>query len=56
MDKMFLIITLRKEVPDRDAGRAIYEIVKDRMADRPDVTISGHCTNHFDLEEPEPPT
>lgn len=49
-DKMFLIITLRKEVPDRDAGKAIYDIVKDRMADRPDVELTGHVTNHFDLD------
>lgn len=52
-DKMYLIITLRKEVPDREAGRAIYDIVKARMIDRPDVTITGHITNHFDLEEPQ---
>ena len=49
---MYLIITLRKEVPDRDAGKAIYDIVKERMIDRPDVTITGHVSNHFDLEEP----
>lgn len=54
MDKMYLIISLRKEVPDREAGKAIYETVKQRMDDRPDVTITGHVTNHFDLEEPEP--
>ena len=51
MEKMYLIITLRKEVPDRDAGKAIYELVKQRMADRPDVTVTGHVTNHFDLDE-----
>lgn len=50
-DKMFLIITLRKEVPDRDTGKVIYELVKQKMADRPDVEIQGHVTNHFDLDE-----
>jgi len=49
-DKMFLIITLRKEVPDRDAARLIYDIVKTRMADRPDIIVTGHCSNHFDLD------
>lgn len=50
-DKMYLIITLRKEVPDREAGKVIFDLVKERMADRPDVTVTGHVTNHFDLEE-----
>ena len=50
-DKMYLVITLRKEVPDREAGRVIYDIIKDRMADRPDIITTGHVTNHFDLDE-----
>ncbi len=51
-DEMHLVITLRKEVPDRDTGKAIYDLVKERLADRPDITVTGHVTNHFDLEEP----
>lgn len=51
-DKMYLVITLRKEVPDRDAGKAIYDLVKQRIIDRPDVIIQGHVTNHFNLEDP----
>jgi len=50
-DTMNLVVTLRKEVPDRETGQAIFELVKQRMADRPDVTVTGHVTNHFDLEE-----
>lgn len=50
-DKMYLIITLRKEVPDRDTGKAIYDLVKERMADKPDVQVNGHVSNHFDLDE-----
>jgi len=46
-DKMYLVITLRKEVADRDEGRAVYDIVKARLADRPDITLGGHITNHF---------
>ena len=49
-DKMYLVITLRKEVPNREAGKVIYDLVKARMADRPDVEVTGHVTNHFDLE------
>lgn len=49
-DKMYLIITVRKEVPDRDTGRQIYDLVKDRLADKPDLELTGHVSNHFDLE------
>lgn len=51
-DEMKLVITARKTVPDRDTARAIYDLVKSRFTDRPDITITGHVTNHFDLEEP----
>lgn len=50
-DKMYLIITVRKEVPDRETGRATYDLVKTKLADRPDLTVSGHVSNHFDLDE-----
>lgn len=49
-DKMFLIITLRKEVQNREEGRAIYDTVKSRFEDKPDIGINGHVSNHFDLE------
>lgn len=52
---MQLVITLRKEIPDRDTGLQIYELVKQRLADRPDVIVIGHVTNHFDLDQPEGP-
>ena len=49
------VITLRKDVADRDAARLIYDLVKTRLADRPDVLVTGHFTNHFDLDqEPDP--
>lgn len=51
---MQLIITLRKEVADRDEGERVYTMVKEKLADRPDVKVTGHVTNHFELEEPEP--
>lgn len=50
-DKMVLTITLRKEVPDREAGRAIFDLVRQRMEDRPDVKVTGHVTNHFEFTE-----
>lgn len=51
-DQMILTVTARKEVADRDEGKAIYDIIKQKMADRPDVELTGHVTNHFDLDQP----
>lgn len=50
---MQLVITVRKEVPDAEAGETIYDLVKDILKDKPNLVITGHITNHFDLE-PEP--
>ncbi len=50
-DKMYLVITARKEVADRDEARTIFDLVKQRLADRPDVETTGHVSNHFDIEE-----
>jgi len=46
-DTMHVVITLRKEVPDREAGRAIYDLVKNFLADKPEVIITGMVNNHF---------
>jgi len=51
-DKMYVAIVLRKEIPDRDTGRAIYDLVKQKLADRPDINITGSISNHFQ-DEPE---
>lgn len=51
MDKGYVVITLRKEVPDRDTARLIYDLIKERLADRPDVDIKGQFSNHFDLAQ-----
>ena len=48
-DQGFCIITIRKPVETREEARAIYDMVKTKMEDRPDVTVSGHFSNHFDL-------
>ncbi len=49
-DKGWVIITLRKEVPDRDRAREIYDMIKVKLADRPDIQMTGHFSNHFDLK------
>ncbi|MBA7607829.1 hypothetical protein ES703_14998 [subsurface metagenome] len=50
---MELVITLRKTVESREEGEAIYELVKRKLEERPDITIAGHVTNRFKVvEEP----
>lgn len=47
---MKLVVTLRKDVEDAVEGLAIYELVKQRLSDHPEVETAGHVTNHFILE------
>ncbi|MBA7623566.1 hypothetical protein ES703_30963 [subsurface metagenome] len=49
-DVMQLVITLRREVEDRDQGEQLFELVKQKLQDKPDIKVTGHVTNHFDLE------
>ena len=46
-EQMYIIVTLRKPIADREAGEIVYEAVKTKLADRPDIEINGHVTNHF---------
>ncbi len=48
-DKGYVIITARKEVEDRAAARTVFDLVKEKLADRPDIELTGHFSNHFDL-------
>jgi len=48
-DTMKVIITLTKSVDDADEGKAIYELVKQKMQDKPEVAVHGHISNHFDM-------
>lgn len=53
---MQLVITLRKEVADQPEAERIYELVKQKLKDRPDIKLTGHCSNHFAVpEEPNGP-
>jgi len=44
---MKLIVTLIKEVETIEQGEQIFQAVKTRYADQPDIKVSGHITNHF---------
>lgn len=48
---MELIITLRAQVETQEQGKEIYQLVKQKLEERPDVTITGHVTNHFKIED-----
>ena len=50
-DKMYVIITLRKEIEDRVEGRAVFDLVKQRLEDKPNITVRGLCSNHFETYE-----
>jgi len=48
MSQFTLCITLRKGTDTPDEAEAIYNLVKQRFEDRPEIKISGHVTNHYD--------
>ncbi len=49
---MELVVTLRKEVADQPEGEALFEFVKDKLKDKPDVKVTGMVNNHFVNETP----
>ena len=51
MAKMQLVITLRKEVEDQAQGEQEYNWVKNKLAEHPEIEVTGHITNHFDGED-----
>jgi len=48
---MELVITLRKQVNDQDEADLLFENVKQRLEDRPDITVRGHTTKSFIVED-----
>ena len=48
---MELIITLRKEVADEAEADTLYNIVKAKLADNPDVGVTAHTSQKI----PRPP-
>lgn len=50
-DQMYVVITLRKPVETQEEGRNVYELVKQKLADRPDLELNGQVSNHFVDEE-----
>lgn len=48
---MELTIILRKTIKDPEEGRQIFNLVKERLQDRQDVTVRGHTTKDFETED-----
>lgn len=52
MDKFVLIITARREIESQEQGHTIFDIVKEKLLDHPEIILTGHISNHFtDTEE-----
>lgn len=51
-DSAYLVVVLRKPVADEAQALILYDLVKSRLADQPDVEVSGHFTNRYDVEAP----
>lgn len=49
---MFLTIVLRKEVETAEQGQTIANLVKTRLEDRPEVSITASVSENLPLEEP----
>jgi len=50
-DQMVLIVTLRKDVADTAEANTLAEIVKTKLEDHPDVSITAQTANHIDLTD-----
>lgn len=50
-DKMYLTVALRKEVEDLDQGRFLFEMIKTRLEDKPEITVTGNVSTQFKLED-----
>lgn len=46
-NQSFVTVTLKKEVADKETAEIMIEMVKTKLADKPDIKITGHFTAHF---------
>ena len=45
---MKLTIILSAEVANEQAAKSVYDTVKERLTDKPDVSVSGHISTDVD--------
>ena len=47
---MKLIIILRKDVENEAEGTTLFELVKQKLADRPDITVTAQVTTTLEQD------
>ena len=50
-ESMYIIFTLRKDVPDKETAVQIFDLVKQKLSDRPDISLHAQITTKFSVEE-----
>lgn len=48
---MKLTIILQKEVPDKETGQQLTNLVREKLADHPEINIIATCTDELKPEE-----
>ena len=51
---MQLVVTLRRDVLDTAEAQTLIAIVKDKLSDHPEITITSHAAVHFETDPPPP--
>lgn len=50
-DQMYVVITARKPVETQEQGRAVYDLIKQKLTEHPEIKLTGQVSNHFIDEE-----
>lgn len=50
-DRLQLVVTLRKDVPNEATARTLLNLVKTRFEDQPEIIVTGHLSIHYDVQE-----
>lgn len=48
-DQLILIITIQKEVPDVNTAKALYQTVKQKVSDQPDIKLHGNLSVRYEV-------
>ncbi len=51
-DDLVMKITISKTVTSQEAAQALWEALILKLADRPDLKVTGHCVTPFRKEPP----
>jgi len=46
---MELVVTLRKEIETEEQAETLFNLVKTRLEDYPDIKINGHTSKRLDV-------